>query len=449
MNQTLIERYAAPVPRYTSYPTAPHFHAGIDPDVYAGWLGQIGADTALSLYLHSPFCDRLCWFCGCHTKQVRRYEPVATYLETLRSEIDLVADNLHAQQPVSAIHFGGGSPSMIAANDIDRLSQRLDARFAATPDCEISLEVDPNDISDDILDVWAAFGVTRASLGVQDFDETVQRAINRPQSFERTQAAVEGFRTRGVSSINLDVLYGLPHQTAQTLARTIEQVIALSPDRIALFGYAHVPWMKKHQRMIDQTALPGIVERFELASLGATILTAEGYVAIGIDHFARAGDALAANAGAGRMRRNFQGYTTDRAEVLIGLGASAIGKLPQGYVQNTLPTAEYTRSVLAGRLPVARGIELTPRDRITAAAIESLMCNFSFSLQELQREAGTVTNEIAEIARSMQKEQNDGLVRFDGDCLEVLPAGRPLVRSIAARFDQYFLPAPARHSPAI
>ena len=223
MSQTLIERYAAPVPLYTSYPTAPHFHEGIDADVYAAWLSEIGADTALSLYFHVPFCDRLCWFCGCHTKQVRRYEPVAAYLESLRLEIDLVAGHLHAQQPVSAIHFGGGSPSMIAADDIAKLRRRLDARFTATPDCEISLEVDPNDIHSEILDGWAAFGVTRASFGVQDFDEAVQRAINRPQSFDRTRAAVDGFRTRGVSSINLDVLYGLPHQNAQTLARTIER----------------------------------------------------------------------------------------------------------------------------------------------------------------------------------------------------------------------------------
>ena len=449
MNQTLIERYAAPVPRYTSYPTAPHFHVGIDADVYAAWLSEIGANTALSLYFHVPFCDRLCWFCGCHTKQVRRYEPVAAYLESLRLEIDLVSGHLHAQQPVSAIHFGGGSPSMIAADDIAKLRRRLDARFTATPDCEISLEVDPNDINSEILDGWAAFGVTRASFGVQDFDETVQRAINRPQSFDRTRAAVDGFRTRGVSSINLDVLYGLPHQNAQTLARTIEQVIALSPDRIALFGYAHVPWMKKHQRMIDASALPGITERFELASLGAEMLESSGYVAIGIDHFARAGDSLAVKARSGQVRRNFQGYTTDRAPVLIGLGASAIGKLQQGYVQNLMPTADYARSVQAGCLPVGRGIQLAPRDRVTAAAIEGLMCDFSFSLQELQSKAGGVTTDLAAVACAMKQEQDDGLVRFDGDRLEVLPAGRRFVRSIAARFDQYILQSAARHSSAV
>ena len=226
-------------------------------------------------------------------------------------------------------------------------------------------------------------------------------------------------------------------------------MIALSPDRIALFGYAHVPWMKKHQRMIDASALPGITERFELASLGAEMLESAGYVAIGIDHFARAGDSLAVKARSGQVRRNFQGYTTDRAPVLIGLGASAIGKLQQGYVQNLMPTADYARSVQAGCLPVGRGIQLAPRDRVTAAAIEGLMCDFSFSLQELQSKAGGVTSDLAAVARAMKQEQDDGLVRFDGDRLEVLPAGRRFVRSIAARFDQYILQSAARHSSAV
>ncbi|HEY0125411.1 MAG TPA: oxygen-independent coproporphyrinogen III oxidase [Rhizobium sp.] len=441
-------RYAQPAPRYTSYPTAPHFHDGIDSACYARWLGETDPHKPVSLYLHVPFCDQLCWFCGCHTKQVRRYHPVADYLDALGAEIALVATALSGRRRVSAIHFGGGSPTVIEPGDIDNIHAKLDDAFDLDPDCEISVEIDPRNASRDKLEAWRRFGITRASLGVQDFDPDVQRAINRLQSFEQTQAVVEALRDAGIGSINLDILYGLPLQTTETLRRTIDLAVSMRPNRIALFGYAHVPWMKKHQNLIDQSILPGPAERFEMAGNGAARLAEAGYVALGIDHFADENDDLAAAAADGRMRRNFQGYTTDEAETLIGFGASSIGKLPQGYVQNVVATADYSRKVRAGELATGRGLALSPSDRVVGSLIESLMCSFSFSLADLRRAFGSeVDFLVADVERIAAEEEE--LIRFDGTVFLLKPEGRPFVRTIASRFDRYLANNRARHSVAV
>lgn len=448
IDRDLIARHSAPVPRYTSYPTAPHFHAGVGADAYAGWLAESPPDASLSLYLHIPFCDRLCWFCGCHTKQVLRYEPIASYLGALHAEIATVA-GLAGRRRVTAVHFGGGSPTMLAPADIDRLGAALRQAFAFDAYCEVSLEVDPNDIDEAKLDAWRRFGVTRASFGVQDFDPRVQQAINRLQSFEQTARAVDGFRTFGVNSVNLDVLYGLPHQTTGTLARTIAQAISLSPDRIALFGYAHVPWMKKHQRLIDEAALPDRFMRYEQARLGGSALADAGYAAVGLDHFAKPADGLALAQREGRLRRNFQGYTTDAADMLIGLGASSISRLPQGYTQNVAATADYKRAALAGGLPAARGYALTDADRATAWTIEQLMCAFGFSLGELRELFPAEADRITAEAGAALLGDADRLIRLNGENFSLTERGRPFVRSIAARFDRFLRPSEQRHSMAV
>lgn len=448
IDRGLVERHSAPVPRYTSYPTAPHFHDGIDAETYGAWLSESPEDASLSLYLHIPFCDRLCWFCACHTRQVLRYGPISAYLEALHAEIDTLG-GLLGERRVKAVHLGGGSPTMLRAEDIDRLGAALRRAFKFADDREISLEVDPNDITSEKLDAWGRFGVTRASFGVQDFDETVQRVINRQQSFAATGDAVAGFRARGVGSVNLDVLYGLPHQTLDTLAATLDQVISLRPDRVALFGYAHVPWMKKHQRLIDDTRLPDGHERFAQARLGAAMLEEAGYVAIGLDHFALPEDGMARALAAGSLRRNFQGYTTDGADMLIGLGASSIGRLPQGYVQNIVATAEYSCAALAGRLPVARGYMLDEADKATAWLIEQIMCGFGFSAAGLRRRfPGQASPLLAEAVRVAQNDP-DHLVSWDGDDFRVTERGRPFVRAIAARFDAFLRRDEQRHSIAV
>lgn len=449
MQKEFVRKHAGPAPRYTSYPTAPHFHAGVDGDVYAQWLGKLKPDQALSLYVHIPWCDRLCWFCGCNTKQTLKYDPLKTYLSALDNEIETISGLIDPGCRVTALHLGGGSPTMLRPEDMVALNDMLRNRFHFDADAEISVEMDPNDLSVEKYDALAQIGMTRASIGVQDFDEAVQKAINREQTFEQTREVIEQVRSRGVMSVNCDVLYGLPHQTRQSLDRTIEQVLSLAPDRIALFGYAHVPWMKTHQRMIDEAALPDVTERFAQMNRASSLLTTSGYTAIGIDHFALPGDSLAIAAAAGTMRRNFQGYTSDTAQALIGLGASSIGQLPQGYVQNQPSTGEYQRQVNQGRLPVVRGFELSLDDRIRARIIELLMCDFAFSFAAIRHEFGGAAESMLDEAEYLAGADTDGMVEFIGGLFQVTAKGRPFVRSIAAAFDSYFGTGVARHSIAV
>jgi len=441
-----IRRLSKPVPRYTSYPTAPHFHESVTADTYRGWLSTLSTETALSLYLHIPFCDRLCWFCGCHTKQVLRYDPIAAYLQAMHREIETVATCLGGRGNVSHIHLGGGSPSMLTPRDLITLNARLRSAFGAGDLVEFSIEIDPNDLTADRYDGLAAVGVTRASIGVQDFDPKVQQAINRIQTFEQTRAAVDALRASGIPSINLDVLYGLPFQTGDSLRSTLDAVLALQPDRVALFGYAHVPWMKTHQKMIDESALPDVVERYHQARFAADKLTAAGYESIGMDHFARSDDHLASAARSGRLHRNFQGYTTDDAPALVGLGASAIGALPQGYVQNVVPTAEYMRRVNGGELATVRGYALTDDDRIRRYIIEQLMCYSAVSIKDLEGHFGAASAAIVDEIRTVGTHDDQGLVCFDGEILAMTEQGRPFVRVVAARFDAYLQTGQKRHS---
>lgn len=441
-------RFSEAVPRYTSYPTAPHFHDRIDGDTFGRWLGAIGKGTDISLYVHIPFCDRLCWFCACHTKMTRRYEPVAGFLAALHREIETVGGLVPGAR-VRALHFGGGSPTILRADDIVALGDALRGAFTFRQDAEISVELDPNDMDEGRYDAFAAIGMTRASLGVQDFAPKVQEAINREQSFAQTKAVVDGVRSRGVASLNLDLLYGLPHQTLKTLEDTIGQALSLTPDRIALFGYAHVPWFKKHQTMIDEARLPGPEERFEQQRLAGRLITRAGYQAVGLDHFARPADALAVAARAGRLHRNFQGYTTDECQVLIGLGPSSISRLPEGYAQNVAATGHYERVAGAGGLATARGVALTDEDRARAWVIERLMCDFRFSRERAIARFGRFGRELAEEARQLAASDRDGLFAQQGDLFVVSDAGRPLVRTLAAHFDAYLAGKGARHSLAV
>ncbi|PHR20001.1 MAG: oxygen-independent coproporphyrinogen III oxidase [Hoeflea sp.] len=449
MQKEFVQKHGGPAPRYTSYPTAPHFHSGIDGNVYARWLGQLTPGQTLSLYIHIPWCDRLCWFCGCNTKQTLKYEPLKTYLTALENEMETISGLIDPGCRVTALHLGGGSPTMLQPEDMLALNTMLRSRFSFDPDAEISVEMDPNDLTSEKYDALAEIGMTRASIGVQDFDEVVQKAINREQTFEQTRDVVEQVRARGVRSVNCDVLYGLPHQTRQSVEHTIDQVLSLEPDRIALFGYAHVPWMKTHQKMIDETALPDLTERFAQMNRAASTLTSAGYTAIGIDHFALPGDSLAVAAASGAMRRNFQGYTSDTADALIGMGASSIGQLPQGYIQNQPSTGEYQRRANRGELPVVRGFELSTEDRIRARIIEFLMCDFAFSFATIRHEFGGEAENILDEAEYLASCDTDGMIEFSGGLFQITAKGRPFVRSVASAFDGYFGTGVARHSLAV
>lgn len=443
MSDGLLRKYGGPAPRYTSYPTAPHFTDAVDGAVYRGWLDGLAGARSLSLYCHLPFCDSLCWFCGCHTKITRRYEPVARYLDCLSAEADLVAGALGDSPPVTHMHWGGGSPTLIAADDFERIMEGLRTRFGFARDAEIAIEIDPRDVDAGRIAAYAAAGVNRASIGVQDFAPEVQTAINRVQPYEITERAVAGLRAAGIGGINLDLMYGLPHQTVEGAAESAEQALLLDPDRVALFGYAHVPWMKTHQRMIPEAALPGLVARFAQQQAAARVLTDAGYVPVGMDHFARPGDPLAEAARRGTLRRNFQGYTTDDAGALIGLGASAIGALPQGYVQNLTDIRAYERAVHGGHLATHRGVALTADDRARRALIEDLMCRFEADLADYPGLAGLDAESL------LDDLLEDGLVRVDGRTVRVTEAGKPFVRAVCARFDAYLPRQTAKHSVAV
>jgi oxygen-independent coproporphyrinogen-3 oxidase len=445
----LITRYAAPVPRYTSYPTAPHFHEGINVGVYHHWLEALPDDATLSLYAHVPYCDTLCWFCGCNTKITMQYEPVHSYLEALDAEMATIARYVARRATVRHIHWGGGSPTILSAADLSRLIDAMHRRFNLAEDLEFAVEIDPRGLDRARIDALAEAGLTRVSIGVQDFDPKVQAGINRIQTVDETRAVIDAFRDHGVGSLNIDAIYGLPGQHEAELIYTLTEVVRMRPDRIALFGYAHVPWMKRHQAMIREADLPDVVERHNLAELAAAFLVDNGYARIGIDHFARPHDALAVAAREGRLRRNFQGYTVDRADALIGLGASSIGRLPQGYVQNASAIADYSRRVASGRLAVTKGLALSQEDVVRAHVIERLMCDLTFKRSDVARRFGPMAQAVIADAALLAQADSDGLVRASDDGFAITERGRPFARAIAAHFDAYLAGTQARHSAAV
>jgi len=445
----LVARLSAPVPRYTSYPTAPHFHDGVGEADYRNWLGRLPKQRGVSLYIHIPFCDRMCWFCGCHTKQVNRYDPIPPYLHAVGQEVSLLREAIGFSPVLNRLHLGGGSPSMLRREDLEGLRACIEAQFQLDDRTEISIEIDPSDLSGEEFESYRAFGVTRASIGVQDFDERVQKAINRPQTFEQTAAVVEGLRKVGVRSLNIDALYGLPYQTEETVSCSIEQVRTLQPDRVALFGYAHVPWMKPNQKLIPEAALPDALARVRQARVASDILQAGGYLPIGMDHFALPQDSLTIAATEGRLHRNFQGYTDDACTTLLGVGASSIGRLSDGYVQNETATGNYMRAVANGQLPVARGITLTDEDKLHGDIIESLMCRYSFSISALRADHGSLSDRIVSHIQQALDADPHGLADFDGETFRIKPHGHGFVRTVASWFDTRMKEKQARYSMAV
>ena len=375
--------FDARVPRYTSYPTAPHFGSAVGPTDFAQWIDEIPAGAEISLYLHVPFCRRLCWFCACRTQGTSTDAPVRAYVETLKQELALLKARLAPGVKLSRLHFGGGTPTFIPAQMMRELADTI---FDMTPMAEggeFSVEIDPNEIDAERLDALAESGMNRASIGVQDFDPLIQAAIGREQSYELTKQVVDMIRERGVRSLNADILYGLPHQNNERIADSVQKLLTLSPDRVALYGYAHVPWMSRRQQMIPSDALPAAQERLGLFEVAQQLFAWDGYEGIGIDHFARPDDGLAVAQKAGRLRRNFQGYTDDTAVALIGLGASSISRFPQGFAQNVSGTADYTKAIRAGNFPTHRGHVFGGEDLLRARIIEALMCDFKVLRAEL------------------------------------------------------------------
>lgn len=453
--QDLLARYGGPVPRYTSYPTAPHFGPQVDAGVYGQWLAALPADVDVSLYLHVPFCAELCLYCGCQTSVARTYTPVAAFTDRLLDEIALMAEQLPHRLSARHIHFGGGTPTMLSDADFTRVMTRLRSVFDIRDGAEIAIEIDPRVMDEAKAGSLARNGVNRVSLGVQDFELDVQKAIRRMQSFEETAQVAAWLRAAGIPSINLDLIYGLPRQTLETVARTVQSALELEPDRIAVFGYAHVPWMKRHQALIPEDALPGPSARLDQASLIAQMLNDAGYVSVGLDHFAQPHDSLAAKAVVGALKRNFQGYTTDDAPVLLGFGPSSIGALPQGYVQNIPATPAWHKAVAEGILPVARGRLVTAEDRLRRDVIERLMCDLCVDLAAVCARHDVPLGHFDAERAALAALEADSLVELSGNVIRIPEAARSFTRVVCAVFDTYLPRAkenaaePRRHSAAV
>lgn len=432
------------IPRYTSYPTAPHFGPDVTEERYRGWLNAVPATATGSLYLHVPFCEDMCWYCGCNTKVTRRVEPVEAYLDTLERELDLLAKALPARLPLEHIHWGGGSPTLVPAARFTGIMAHIRRVFDVRPDAEIAVEIDPRTMRDDFIVAMAESGVNRASLGVQTFEADVQLAINRVQSYEQVANAMDALRAAGINGLNADLLYGLPLQNVENVVRTTEKLLNLNPKRVSVFGYAHVPHMKTHQRLIDEVALPDAAARLAQADAIAAVLEAAGYRLIGLDHFARADDDMVTALDDGHLHRNFQGYTTDQASVLLGVGASAIGSLPQGYVQNNAAAGQWREAIEAGRLGTSRGIALSSEDRMRREVIERIMCDLEVNVGAVAAAHGFETPQA-----DLGALEAEGIIRHAGDTMLVNPDFRALARVVASAFDTRMETGSGRHSRAV
>ena len=450
MDSALLAKYdGLRVPRYTSYPTAPHFSPNVGHETYRSWLGTIDPSKAGSLYMHVPFCKAMCWYCGCHTKIVARYEPIAEYLAHLRKEVGMVADCIPGRMKVAHIHFGGGTPTMTTPQDFEDLIALLRERFDVVDGAEIAVEIDPRTLTEDMAKALGRAGVNRASLGVQDFDADVQASVNRIQPREMTERSLAWLRENGVNHINLDLMYGLPRQSVESVTRSAEIALSMDADRFAVFGYAHVPWMKSHQKKIVEAELADSYGRWDQFAAIAKALTDAGYVTVGLDHFAKPTDELAVILAKGELRRNFQGYTTDESEVLLGFGASSIGQLPQGYIQNAVPFDHYAEAIDAGRLATVKGLAISDDDRLRRAVIERLMCDLYVDLDKVAEQFGLPADTFDAELAAMGDLVADGVATVEGRRLGVPEAARPLMRIPAARFDTYLSTGAGRHSRAV
>ncbi|PXW18425.1 oxygen-independent coproporphyrinogen III oxidase [Paraburkholderia caballeronis] len=437
----LLAKYSANGPRYTSYPTALQFRDDFDSEHYARAAADPGAaETDLSLYFHIPFCDTVCFYCGCNKVATKNRSRAKPYLEQIRREIELQAQLFDTARPVSQLHWGGGTPTFLSLDQMSELMAATRDHFRLRPDNEgeYSIEIDPREASADTIVHLRALGFNRLSLGVQDFDPIVQQAINRVQPLELTEDVIGAARASGFQSVSVDLIYGLPHQTVGSFARTLDTMLSLAPDRLSVFGYAHMPHLFKMQRQMDAAALPSPQERLALLRLVTERLTAAGYVYIGMDHFALPTDELARAQAQRTLHRNFQGYSTRADCDLIGFGASSIGKVGDVYVQNAKDLPGYAAAIGGGRLALTRGVRLTADDRLRRDIITELMCNLELRFDEVEAaHCVHFPTAFAPELERLREFEKDGLVARSTNRIEVLPAGRMLVRNIAMVFDRY------------
>ncbi len=438
IDPALIRKHDVSGPRYTSYPTADRFTDAFGEAEFISSLKNRIRKGPWSLYMHLPFCDTLCYYCACNKVITRDHSKSAAYVDYLVREMELVTPLLGERREVCQLHWGGGTPTFLARDEMSRLVAAVNERFERTDDFECSIEIDPRRIAAGTLGFLADLGFNRVSIGVQDFDARVQQAVHRIQSEEITRAAIEEARRSGFRSVNLDLIYGLPKQTVEGFSATLDKVVALSPDRIALYSYAHLPTLFKPQRRIAEADLPSGEAKLQIMTLAINRLRSEGYVYIGFDHFARPDDALAIAQAQGRLQRNFQGYSTHADCDMLGLGISSIGRVGPTYYQNVKNLKDYYAILDEGRLPVVKGMELAPDDLVRRTVIHALACNFHVPFEAIEL---TYHVEFPHYFRreleDLQKLAEDGLVELKPGAILVTPKGRLLVRSVCMVFDRY------------
>jgi oxygen-independent coproporphyrinogen-3 oxidase len=448
IDPVLIRRHDVSGPRYTSYPTADRFVEAFGAAELRQWLARRnigGIAQPLSVYVHLPFCDALCWYCGCNKIVTRDKNRSGQYIKYLEKEMALLEPLLGDDREIAQMHWGGGTPTFLSREEMRALADALDRTFRRAGDCECAVEVDPRSAPAGTMAFLAELGFNRASLGVQDFDPQVQKAVHRVQSEEETRRVVGEARAAGFRSVNVDLIYGLPRQSLDSFDRTLDQVVALDPDRIALYSYAHLPKVFKPQRRIAEAELPSAEMKLQILSLAIGRLTRAGYLYIGMDHFARPDDELAIAQAQGRLQRNFQGYSTRRGCDLIGLGVSAIGTVGPTYYQNEKRIEDYEAALDAGRLPVARGLELSPDDLVRRAVIHALACHFRVSIESIElAHLIDFRKYFAAELEDLRRLEADGLVERRDDWIIVTAKGRLLVRVVCAVFDRYLRERAAR-----
>jgi oxygen-independent coproporphyrinogen-3 oxidase len=445
IDPVLIRKYDASGPRYTSYPTADRFAEAFGESSFREWLGRrnIGGITQpLSVYVHLPFCSAVCYYCGCNKVVTRDHSRSAKYINYLEKEIALVGGLLGgrhaAERRIGQLHWGGGTPTFLAREEMAALMRLLDAQFEREPEAETSIEVDPRSAEPGRMEFLSGLGFNRLSVGVQDFDHEVQKAVHRVQTESETRRVVEEARASGFRSVNLDLIYGLPRQTLDSFNATLDKVVALDPDRIALYSYAHLPALFKPQRRIQAADLPSAEAKLQILTLAIGRLTGAGYVYIGMDHFAKPGDELAVAQREGRLQRNFQGYSTHAESDLLGFGVSAIGRIGPTYYQNLKALDEYCAALDEGRIPVMRGIELSADDLLRRAVIHSLMCHFCVSIESIElAHLIDFRRYYAAELEDLRRLEADGLVEIQPEWIVVTRRGRLLVRTVCMVFDKY------------
>jgi oxygen-independent coproporphyrinogen-3 oxidase len=437
----MLQRYDKPGPRYTSYPTAPQFNPEFDHRAFDEEIQRTNGmedSTDLSLYFHLPFCDTLCYFCGCTMIITRNRQRIDEYLDYLIKEIKLISSKINKGRKVAQLHWGGGTPTYLDPDQIRRLFAATREHFKFHPDAEIGVEIDPRGLTEAHLDALKEVGFNRASMGVQDFESKVQQAVNRLQTEELTRWAFEGLRARGFESINLDLIYGLPYQTADSFEHTLERIIDISPDRLAVFNYAHVPWMKKHQQVIKEEALPKPTEKLRILKSTIEKLTSVGYAYIGMDHFAKAEDSLTQALHEKTLYRNFQGYSTKWGCDLFGFGMSSISQLRNVYVQNVKDLPGYYKAIAQGDLATERGYRLNEDDQLRRYVIMRLMCDFELDKKHTEQKFNiNFDNYFEDALPELERFAAEGLIEWPNGKIVVTDMGRLLIRNIAMVFDKY------------